>query len=345
MLERKAVDTDRRPRFAIIGGGATGGFLGVQLARADYGVTLIARGAHLEAIRRSGLVVNLPDGTSITARPEATDQIEAVADADVVFLTVKAHSISAIAPSLGAALRPGATLVSAQNGIPWWYFHRHGGPLDGTQLTSVDPDGLIARHIDSDQVVGCIVYPSTAVIQPGVIEHIEGTRFSLGEPDRTVDSERCRVIAKALVEAGLEAPTRTDIREELWLKLLGNAALNPISALTRGTLADITSLPETRELAILVMQEVDQVARSLGIDIERGVERRIRGASRVGPHKTSMLQDVEQGRPMEIDALVTAVLELGGLLQLELPHLRTLQACCKLLNLTQTGVAVPVQTT
>jgi 2-dehydropantoate 2-reductase len=175
------------------------------------------------------------------------------------------------------------------------------------------------------------------VIRPGVIEHIEGTRFSLGEPGRTSDSARCRVIASALVEAGLEAPIRTDNREELWLKLLGNAAFNPISALTRGTLADITTLPETRGLAILVMQEVDQVARSLGIDIERGVERRIRGASRVGPHKTSMLQDVEQKRPLEIDALLTAVLELGGLLQLDLPHLQTLQACCKLLNLTQTA--------
>ena len=337
MVETKAIETDRRPRFAIIGGGATGGFLGAHLARAGYQVTLIARGAHLAAIRQSGLVVNCHDGASISACPDATDEIAAIADADVVFLTLKAHSISAIAPSLGAALRPGATLISAQNGVPWWYFHRHGGPLDGTQLTAADPDGLVARHIDPDQVVGCIVYPSTAVIRPGVIEHIEGTRFSLGEPGRNSDSERCRVIASALVEAGLEAPIRTDIREELWLKLLGNAAFNPISALTRGTLADITTLPETRELAILVMQEVDQVARSLGIDIERGVERRIRGASRVGPHKTSMLQDVEQKRPLEIDALLTAVLELGGLLQLDLPHLRTLQACCKLLNLTQTG--------
>jgi 2-dehydropantoate 2-reductase len=336
MVETKAIETDRRPRFAIIGGGATGGFLGAHLARAGYQVTLIARGAHLAAIRQSGLVVNCHDGASISACPDATDEIAAIADADVVFLTVKAHSISAIAPSLGAALRPGATLISAQNGVPWWYFHRHGGPLDGTQLTSADPDGLVARHIDPDQVVGCIVYPSTAVIRPGVIEHIEGNRFSLGEPGRNSDSERCRVIASALVEAGLEAPIRSDIREELWLKLLGNAAFNPISALTRGTLADITTLPETRELAILVMQEVDQVARSLGIDIERGVERRIRGASRVGPHKTSMLQDVEQKRPLEIDALLTAVLELGGLLQLDLPHLRTLQACCKLLNLTQT---------
>jgi 2-dehydropantoate 2-reductase len=334
MVETKAIETVHRPRFAIIGGGATGGFLGAHLARAAYEVTLIARGAHLEAIRRSGLVVKCHDGSSIKASPDATDQIEAVADADVVFLTVKAHSISAIAPSLGAALRPGATLISAQNGVPWWYFHRHGGPLDGTHLTSADPDGLVARHIDSDQVVGCIVYPSTAVIRPGVIEHIEGTRFSLGEPGRGGESERCRVVASALVEAGLEAPIRTDIREELWLKLLGNAAFNPISALTRGTLADITTLPETRELAILVMQEVDQVARSLGIEIERGVERRIRGASRVGPHKTSMLQDVEQKRPLEIDALLTAVLELGGLLQLDLPHLRTLQACCKLLNQT-----------
>jgi 2-dehydropantoate 2-reductase len=339
-LSNSAPSRVARPRFAIIGAGATGGFLGVHLARAGYPVRLIARGGQLEAIRRSGLVVNRRDGTSIGARPDVTDQIEAAADADVVFLTVKAHSIGAIAARLGAALQPEATLVTAQNGIPWWYFHRHGGPLDGAQLKSVDPDGTIARHINADQVVGCIVYPSTSVIRPGVVEHIEGNRFSLGELDRSGQTKRCQVIASALVEAGLEAPVPLDIREELWLKLLGNAALNPISALTRGTLADITTLPETRELAILVMREVDQVARALGVEIEQGVERRIRGASRVGPHKTSMLQDVEQGRPMEIDALLTAVLELGGLLKLDLPHLRTLEACCKLLNLTHQKAAV-----
>jgi 2-dehydropantoate 2-reductase len=300
-------------------------------------VTVIARGAQLEAIQRSGLVVECNDGSLITAYPEATDQIEAAADADVVFLTTKAHSIGTIAARLGDALRPHSTLVTAQNGIPWWYFHRHGGPLDGAPVKSVDPDGLIARHIDPNQVVGCIVYPSTVVVRPGVIKHVEGTRFSLGEPDRSGESERCKLIASALVASGLEAPIPTDIREELWLKLLGNAALNPISALTRGTLADITTLPETRELAIAVMQEVDQVARALGIEIERGVERRIKGASRVGPHKTSMLQDVEQGRPMEIDALLTAVLELGTLLELDLPHLQTLQACCKLLDQTLQG--------
>lgn len=327
------------PRFAIIGAGATGGFLGVHLASAGYPVTVIARGAQLEAIQRSGLVVECQDGSSISAHPDATDQIEAVAGADVVFLTTKAHSISAIAARLGDALPPHATLVTAQNGIPWWYFHRHGGALDGTPVKSVDPDGSIAAHINSDQVVGCIVYPSTVVVRPGVIKHVEGKRFSLGEPDRSGESERCKLIASALLAAGLEAPIPTDIREELWLKLLGNAALNPISALTRGTLADITTLPETRDLAIAVMQEVDQVARALGIEIDRGVERRIRGASRVGPHKTSMLQDVELGRPMEIDALLTAVLELGGLLELHLPHLQTLQACCKLLNLAVQAAA------
>lgn len=324
-------------RFAIIGAGATGGFLGAHLARAGYPVTLIARGAQLEAIQRSGLEVDCQDGTSITAHPEATDEIEAVAGANVVFLTTKAHSIGAIAARLGQALTPQATLVTAQNGIPWWYFHRHGGPLDGAHVKSVDPDGSIAANINPDQVVGCIVYPSTVVVRPGLIKHVEGKRFSLGEPDRSGESERCKLIASALVASGLEAPIPADIREELWLKLLGNAALNPISALTRGTLADITTLPETRELTIAVMQEVDKVARALGIEIERGVERRIKGASRVGPHKTSMLQDVEQGRPMEIDALITSILELGGMLQLDLPRLQTLQACCKLLNQVQTA--------
>src|SRR5690349_20418326 len=191
-----------KARFAIIGAGATGGFLGVNLARAGYPVTLIARGAQLEAIRRSGLVVECHDGSLISARPEATDRIEAVTDADVVFLTTKAHSIGSIAERLGRALPTEATLVTAQNGIPWWYFHRHGGPLDGAQVKSVDPNGDISRHINSDQIVGCIVYPSTVVARPGVVKHIEGTRFSLGEPDRSGESERCKMIAAALVASG-----------------------------------------------------------------------------------------------------------------------------------------------
>jgi 2-dehydropantoate 2-reductase len=224
-------------------------------------------------------------------------------------------------------------VVTAQNGIPWWYFFDTDEPLAGTQLRTVDPDGAIAGSIDTRRVVGCIVYPATRLLEPGVIEHVEGTRFSIGEPDGS-RSERCQAIAAALVKAGLKAPIRTRIRPELWLKLLGNVAFNPISALTRATLVDIATQPETRATARAVMEEADSVARALGIELDIGVDQRLTGAEKVGAHKTSMLQDVESGRPLEVDALLGAVVEIGDLLGLELPHLRTLYACTQLLDLT-----------
>lgn len=317
-------------RFAIVGAGATGGFLGARLARAGVEVVLVARGAHLAAMRERGVEVQGEDGTFV-AHPTCTDDLSVVGDADAVFLTVKAHSLPQLAPRLAPLLGPETAVVTAQNGIPWWYFERHGGPLEGTRLRTVDPDGIIARSIETRRVIGCIVYPATSLVGPGVIRHVEGTRFSIGELDGS-KSERCQAIAAALVRAGLKCPVRPRIRNEIWLKLLGNVAFNPLSALTRATLVEMATDPELRSVARAIMEEADSVARALGIELEIGVEQRLAGAAKVGPHKTSMLQDVESGRRLEVDALVGAVVEIADLLNLSLPHLRTVYACARLLD-------------
>jgi len=319
-------------KFAIVGAGAIGGFLGAHLARAGFDVTLIARGAHLAAMQSAGIRV-VGDGDDFVAHPRCTDDIAAISDASVVFLTMKAHALPPIASSIGAALSSDAAVVTAQNGLPWWFFERYEGPLAGAHLRSVDPDGAIAANIDVSQVVGCVVYPATRIAAPGLIEHIEGTRFSIGEPDGS-KSERCQAISAALVKAGLKAPLRTRIRNELWLKLIGNVAFNPLSALTRATLVDIATFPETRATARAVMEEVDSVGRALGMEMDLSVDQRLAGAEKVGAHKTSMLQDLESGRPLEIDAMVGAVVEVGDLLGLELPRLQTLYACTRLLDRT-----------
>ena len=319
-------------RFAIVGAGASGGYLGASLARSGADVVLVARGPHLAAMRERGLTVREADGSEFTTRPECTDDLaRAVGSAEVVFVTLKAHSLPALAPALGAALRPGATLVTAQNGIPWWYFQRYDGPLAGTRLETVDPGGVIAEHIPIESVLGCIVYPATSLLEPGLVEHREGNRFSLGEPDGS-RSDRAAAIGKALAGAGLKAPVQTRIRQELWLKLLGNATFNPVSALTRATLAQMGALPEARELVRALMEEVDAVARGLGVEVEIGLDRRLEAGFAVGQHKTSMLQDLEAGRPLEVEALVGAVCELGDRLGLALPHLRAVYALAKLLD-------------
>jgi len=317
-------------KFVIVGAGATGAFLGARLARAGVDVTLVARGAHLAAMRERGVEVR-DDGGSFVAHPPCTDDLSVVTEADAVFLTLKAHSLPDMAPRLGPLLGPDTAIVTGQNGIPWWYFERHGGPLDGTRLRTVDPGGIIATHIDARRVVGCVVYPATSIIAPGVIQHVEGNRFSLGELDGTT-TERCRAIAAALIKGGLKAPIRPRIRDEIWLKLLGNVCFNPLSALTRATMVQIATDPEMRPVAQAMMEEADSVARALGIDLAIGVEQRLAGAEKVGAHKTSMLQDVESGRPLEVEALIGAVLEIATLLGLALPHLRTVYACARLLD-------------
>ena len=322
-------------RLAIFGAGAIGGFLGARLARAGVDVVLIARGPHLKAMQESGLRVIDREG-DWTVRVDATDDFAAMRDAHAVFVTVKAHSLPPVAERLAANLGDETAVISAQNGIPWWYFQRYGGELEGIHLETVDPGGLVARAIDPRRVIGCIVYPSTSLVSPGVVRHVEGERFSLGELDGS-QSSRCVELSQALVSAGLKAPVQTKIRSELWLKLLGNAVFNPLSALTRATLGDIAASPLVAEVVRASMEEVDAVARRLGIEIQLSIDQRIKGAARVGDHKTSMLQDLEAGRPMEIDALTGSVVELGDRLGIPVPHLRTLYAAVKLLQATPTG--------
>lgn len=320
-------------RFAVVGAGAIGALVGAALAKSGEDVTLIARGAHLQAIRDRGVRIRGAIG-SFEVRTPATDNIESVGEVDVVLLTVKANSLPSVAPRLAPLMGRDTSVVSAQNGIPWWYFYRHGGEWQGTQLESVDPGAVISRSIDTARVIGCIVYPSAIIVEPGVIEHIEGTRFSLGEPDGS-KSERCRHIADAFIRAGLRAPIRGDIRHEMWVKLMGSVAFNPISALSRATLAEIVACPETRSLASEIMAEAEAVAKRLGIDIGVTIEQRLAGAEKVGDHKTSMLQDVEAGRPLELEAIVGAVVELGEKIGIPMLHTRAVYACATLLDQTK----------
>ena len=317
-------------RFAILGAGAIGGFLGGRMARAGEDVVLIARGPHLEAMRRDGLRI-VEGGEEYMVRPECTDDFAVLGSVDAVFLTVKAHGLPPIVERLSKALGDQTAIVSAQNGIPWWYFQRHGGELEGIHLESVDPGGIIGRTLDPKRVIGCAVYPAANLIAPGVIVHVEGDRFSLGELDGD-ESQRCVQISQALTTAGLKAPVQPKIRDEIWVKLLGNAVFNPMSALTRATLVGIAGNPMAEPVVRAAMEEVDAVARRVGIEIPVSIDRRIRGAARVGAHKTSMLQDLESGRPLEIDALVGSVVELADRLDVPVPHLQTLYTCVKLLD-------------
>lgn len=317
-------------RFAVVGAGAIGAFVGAMLAKAGEDVVLIARGPHLNAMRERGVRVRGSLG-EFGAYPKVTDDPREVGEVDVVLLTLKAHSIPAVAPRLSPLMGPETTVISAQNGIPWWYFYRHGGELDGFHLESVDPGGVIAAHIEPRRIIGCVIYCSTIVPEPGLIEHLEGTRFSIGEPDGS-RSERSRLVSEAFIGAGLRCPIRNNIRTDIWVKLLGSVAFNPISALTRATLKEIVACPETSEVARRIMLEVEEVAGMLGIDVGITVEQRLAGAEKVGPHKTSMLQDVEAGRPLELEAIVGAVIELAEKLALPMPHTRTVYACTKLLG-------------
>jgi len=316
-------------RIAILGAGATGGFLGARLARSGADVVLIARGPHLRAMRESGLRLITPDGES-TVQVEATEDLEAVRGSDFVFVTLKAHSLPAMAEHLAANLGEATAVVSAQNGIPWWYFQRHGGELEGTHLETVDPGGLIARTIDPERVIACIVYPATSVVGPGTVRHVEGERFSLGELDGS-QTERIGALSAALAGAGLKAPVQPRIRQELWVKLMGNAVFNPLSALTRATLGGMAESPLLAPIVRAAMEEVEAVAGRLGIEMPVSIDQRIRGAARVGDHRTSMLQDLEAGRPLEIDAITGSVVELAGRLGVPVPHLQTIYAAVKVL--------------
>jgi 2-dehydropantoate 2-reductase len=317
-------------KIVIAGAGAIGGYIGARLAKAGADVTLFARGPHLQAMRDRGLRVDSAE-ESFAVRPQVTGSLESIGAADVVFLGVKAHSLPDLAPRLASLFHADTAVVSTQNGIPWWYFQQHGGDLDGLTLERVDPGGIIAKSIEPRRVVGSIAYFATEIEKPGVIRHIEGNRISVGEPDGT-RSERCTRIAQALIAAGLRCPVSTRFRQEIWVKLLGNIAFNPISALTGGTLVRIATHRETSGLVREMMKETEAVAQRLGIELPISIDQRIAGAAKVGEHKTSMLQDVEAGRPMELDAVVGAVVELGRRLGIPMPATTAVYACASLLN-------------
>lgn len=317
-------------KFVVVGAGAIGGYVGGRLAHAGEEVTLVARGAHYRAMRERGLRV-IGDGAEFTVHPPVADDVATVGPADVVILGVKAHGLPALVPSLPALFGPDTVVVSTQNGIPWWYFQSHGGELEGHHLERVDPGGVIARTIDARRVVGSVVYLSATIVEPGVVAHGEGRRITIGEPDGT-RSERCRAIAEALTDAGFRCPITTHLRDEIWVKLLGNAAFNPISALTGATLAEVAGHRDSAALVRDLMTETCAVAERLGVTIPITIEQRMAAAASVGAHKTSMLQDVEAGRPTERDAVVGAVLELGERLGVPMPATRAVYALISLLD-------------
>jgi 2-dehydropantoate 2-reductase len=317
-------------KVAVVGAGAIGAYAGAALARGGSDVTLIARGAHLAAMAERGVRVLSPRG-DFTAHPRATDDLAAVADADVVFVALKAYSLPEVAPRLGKLLAPGAAAIWAQNGIPWWYFQSLPGPAGGASLESVDPGGVIAGSIAPEHNVGCVVYCSTEIIEPGVIRHIEGTRFTLGEPDGSA-SGRCRLISAAFTAGGLKGPVETRLRDQIWLKLVGNVAFNPITALTGATLGELGTLPEMVDLLRAIFAECAAVAGRLGIRFPVSLDRRLEAGLAVGAHKTSMLQDLEAGKRLELDCMTGAIAELAERLGIDVPHVRAVHACAKLLD-------------
>jgi 2-dehydropantoate 2-reductase len=318
-------------KIAVVGAGAIGGYLGAKLSIAGEDVTFIARNQNLAAINSKGFRLLLEDGIEQHA-PQAR-AVQRMADAgpqDVVLITVKAHQVADLLPDLTQLIGPDTMVVTMINGIPWWYFHQLPGPFQGRGLTSVDPGGRIAGCIDGRHLIGSVVYPAAELVAPGVVRVIEGNRFTLGEPDGS-RSERIERLSQAMMRAGFKAPVSKDIRSEIWLKLWGNLSFNPISALTHATLEDICSYEPSRELAANMMREAQAVAEKLGVVFKISLDKRIAGAQAVGAHKTSMLQDVEHGRALELDALVGSVVELGRLTGTPTPTIDAIYAASQLL--------------
>ncbi|WP_431110493.1 2-dehydropantoate 2-reductase [Variovorax paradoxus] len=321
-------------KIAVIGAGAIGGLVGAKLALAGEDVTFIVRGKNLDAIATNGFKLIGADGTEqVALNAKATDRYDLAGPQDIVILAMKAHQVEAVANDVPKLFGPDTVVVTMQNGIPFWYFHNHGGALAGTPVRSVDPTGVVAAKIPAERVIGCVVYPASELIAPGVVKHIEGDRFPVGELDGS-SSERVSRVSACLTAAGFKAPVLDNIRSEIWLKLWGNLTFNPISSLSHSTLVDICQYPPSRELAAAMMQEAQAVAHKLGIEFRVTLDKRIAGAEKVGKHKTSMLQDVEAGRAPEIDALVGAVVELARLTETPTPHIDTVYALVKLLART-----------
>jgi len=318
-------------KYAVVGAGAIGGYLGAKLALAGEDVTFIARNRNLAAINSQGMQLLMPDGS--TQHASAVRAVEDPAHAgvqDVVLLTTKAHQVRELLPGLRALFGPQTVVVTMINGIPWWYFQKLGGVYDGQRLVSVDPDGALATGIEVDRIIGSIVYPAAELVQPGVVKVVEGNRFTLGELDNQ-RTPRIEALSKSLIAAGFKAPVSRDIRSEIWVKLWGNLTFNPVSALSHATLEHICTFPLTRELASRMMTEAQVVAEKLGVEFKVSLDQRIAGAQAVGAHKTSMLQDVEQGRALELEALVGSVVELARITDTPTPTIDAIYAVTALL--------------
>lgn len=318
-------------KVCVVGAGAIGGLLGVRIAQIGHDVSLIARGLHLAAIKSSGLKLIQGEEELVAREVVATDDISELGPQDVVLLALKSHQISGIVDKLPSLFGEETVLVTLQNGIPWWYFQKLHGEYANQIVEKVDPGGVLANAIDPDRILGCIAYPAAIISEPGVIKHVEGNRFPVGELDGK-ESDRVNLVSQMFVNAGFKSPVLNDIRSEIWLKLWGNLTFNPISALTRGTLEGICQFPLTRELAAAMMTEAKAIGEKLDASFRVTLERRIEGAEKVGKHKTSMLQDVEAGKPLEIDGMLGAVIELAEMTKTEVPALRAIYACVSLLD-------------
>ncbi len=326
-------------KICIFGAGAIGGYMGAKLAAVGADVSLVARGPHLAALQAKGLTL-IEDGQATTHKVRATADARTLGPQDFVVLTLKAHSVPSVVGQITPLLGPDSTLVSGVNGVPWWYFHKLGGPLDGTRLQSVDPGNLQWDGFGPDRVLGCVVYPAAEVSEPGTITHVEGNRFSLGEPSGE-KSARAEALSKALTAAGLKAPVRPRLRDEIWVKLWGNLSFNPISALTHATLDVLCTDPGTRAVARDMMVEAQIIGEKLGVTFPIDVDRRINGGAAVGAHRTSMLQDLLAGRPLETEALVGSVAELGRLTDTPTPTIDTVLALTRLRAKTAAGDSAP----
>jgi 2-dehydropantoate 2-reductase len=323
-------------KVAVLGAGAIGAYVGAALHRGGADVHLVARGAHLAALRRHGVRVLSPRG-DFTARPHATDDPAEIGEVDYVFLGLKAHSYASSGSLLAPLLGADTAVIAAQNGIPWWYFHElTGHPLEGRRVEAVDPGGAVSAVLATRRAIGCVVYCSTEIEEPGLIRHLEGTRFSIGEPDGTI-SARCKDFSEAMIAGGLKCPVEQNVRDDIWIKLMGNVAFNPLSALTRATMAEMCEHTGTRELVATMMAETLAIARAAGSDPQISIDKRIDGAQRVGHHKTSMLQDLEAGKALEIDAIIGAVVELAALTGVPAPTLGNVHAAIGLLARTATA--------
>ncbi len=316
-------------RVAVLGAGAIGAYVGAALARGGTEVHLIARGENLKAMRERGVRV-LSDRGDFEAHPPATDDPSEVGPVDYIFLGLKANSYHTAGPMLEPLMHDDTAVIAAQNGIPWWYFHGVSGPYSGRQIETVDPGGAVSRVISPERAIGCVVYAGTELEAPGVVRHLEGTRFTIGEPNGTL-SDRCRQFSDAMIEGGLKCPVESEVRDEIWVKLMGNVAFNPLSALTRSTMAGICRHDNARQLVARMMAETLEIAEAVGAHPHVSIEKRLAGAERVGEHKTSTLQDLEAGKPLELAAIIGAVVELADLTGIDAPCLRAIEAASSLL--------------